>query len=248
MSRDYVFTAWTQPMPEEGKFKYICWGYEICPTTGKPHHQGYVILNRTHRIPSAKRIIGGGDDCHLENRRGSRDEARIYCQKDGIFTEKGIFESLTNAEILHKPIDWIKDNEPLMYCRYHRGIDRLNSNEGLKWRHLSVTILWGDTGCGKTRKVMEMDSVFKIDPPYNWFDGYNGEQILLIDDYRRGCIPRGMLLNLLDGYRLRLETKGAHTWALWNQVYITTNFNPEDWDTAILRRVTSVEAMGNTVP
>lgn len=248
MSRDYCFTAWSEPKPDEDKCRYYIYGREKCPRTGKEHWQGFIVFNRTHRIPGGKRIINGGDDCHLEPRRGSRREARDYCRKDGDFREYGELEAKTTKEILQMPINWIKENEPLMFCRYHRGIEKLHAVQGEKWRDVKVYILWGSTGTGKTRKVMEMDSVYKIDPPYTWWDGYCGEEILLIDDFRVGAIHRGMLLNLLDGYRLRLETKGGHTWALWKEVYITTNYNPETWDEAILRRVTSVEAMGNTVP
>lgn len=248
MSRDYCFTAWTLPKYDNDHCKYICWGEEICPTTGKLHFQGFVVFNKTARMPKAKEWIGAGSETHLESRKGSREQARIYCTKDYKFTEFGKFEALTISEILKKNIQWIKDNEPLMYCRYHKGIEKLQHKKGDKWRPVEVHVLWGKTGTHKTRTVMEMDSVYKIDPPYTWWDGYNGEEILLIDDYKTGHIQRGMLLNLLDGYRLRLETKGGHTWALWNKVYITTNFNPECWDDALLRRVTSVKAMGNTTP
>ena len=148
---------------------------------------------------------------------------------------------MTKENLFKQPIPYIKEHYPEFYCRYHKGLEKLNIDKGPKWRDLKVTILWGPTGTGKTRQVMEKDNVYKIDPPYKWWDGYEGEEILLIDDYKRGAIDRGFLLNLLDGYRLRLETKGGHTWALWSQVYITTNYNPEIWaDEAISRRVTSV--------
>ena len=246
MSRDYVFTSWTQPKPEFDKLKYVCWGVEQCPTTNREHYQGFIVFNRTHRIPSAKRILGGGDTAHLESRRGSREQAREYCRKgNGQFIEYGEYQKYTVTELLRMPIEYIMEYEPLMYVRYHRGIEKLHAHlKGDKWRDVKVYVLWGKTGTNKTRTVMEKDNVYKIDPPYSWWDGYGGEEILLIDDYKIGMIPRGMLLNLLDGYRLRLETKGGHLWALWKEVYITTNYDPEMWDDAVLRRVTSVSAMG----
>lgn len=244
MSRDWCFTAWTQPKFDEENCKYMVYGKEICPTTGKLHFQGFAVFKRTCRIPKGKEWIGAGKETHLEARKGTRREASDYCKKDGDYVEHGILEARTNEEILRLPVEQIKKEYPLMYCRYHRGIEKLQHNKGEKWREVKVHILWGPTGTGKTRQVMEMDNVYKIDPPYQWWDGYMGEDILLIDDFRIGNIPRGMLLNLLDGYRLRLETKGGHTWALWKEVYITTNFNPECWEEAILRRVTSVKAVG----
>ena len=60
MSRDWCWTAWELPKPDYDKCRYVCWGEERCPTTNKLHYQGFIIFNRTHRIPSAKRILGGG--------------------------------------------------------------------------------------------------------------------------------------------------------------------------------------------
>lgn len=239
-ARCWCFTAWTLPKPDESAYRYVCWGEEVCPKTDRRHYQGFIILNRTSRIPALKRILGSGDGTHCETCRGTRAQAREYCRKDGQFVEFGVFEALTVTEIIRLPLDKIKEDYPLIFLRYHRGIEKLNANRGPSWREVSVTILWGPTGSNKTRTVMEMDDVYKIDPPYTWWDGYQGEAILLIDDFRTGAIPRGMLLNLLDGYRLRLETKGSHTWALWSAVYITTNFNPEMWDDAILRRTKKI--------
>lgn len=245
MSRDWCFTCFDTEKElnfDKNNCRYIIYGRERCPTTNKEHYQGFAIFNRTCRMRKCKEWIGGGDTVHIEPRRGTRDQARDYCRKsDSQPFEWGQFDGMTKENLFKQPIPYIKEHYPEFYCRYHKGLEKLNIDKGPKWRDLKVTILWGPTGTGKTRQVMEKDNVYKIDPPYKWWDGYEGEEILLIDDYKRGAIDRGFLLNLLDGYRLRLETKGGHTWALWSQVYITTNYNPEIWaDEAISRRVTSV--------
>jgi len=246
MSRDWCFTSWDTDKElcfDKDKVKYIVYGKERCPSTDREHYQGFAIFDRTCRIPKAKQWIGGGDSMHCESRRGSRVAARDYCRKDGVVFEWGELGARCLKDVIRLPIKDIKECDPLTYVRYHRGIEKLNANVGEMWREVKVEVLWGPTGCGKTRECMK-EGTFKIDPPYTWWDGYAGEETLLIDDFRVGAITRGMLLNLLDGYRLRLETKGGHTWALWKKVYITTNFNPETWDDAILRRVTSVRALG----
>lgn len=243
MARDWCFTSYdTKELLKFDKdnCRYIIYGREKCPTTGREHYQGFAIFNRTCRMPKAKLWIGD-NGAHLESRRGTRDEARDYCRKDGDLVEWGQYDGVTKEELFKKPIPWIKEHYPEFYCRYHRGLEKLQANKGEKWRKVDVTILWGETGTGKTRQVMEMDDVYKIDPPYTWWDGYEGESILLIDDFKIGNIPRGMFLNLLDGYRLRLETKGGHAWALWSHVFITCNKNPATWDDAILRRVTDIK-------
>lgn len=241
MSRDYCFTAWEEPKPDYDKLKYIIWGKERCPTTDRKHYQGYAVFTRTHRIPGAKRIIGGGDNIHIESRRGTRQQARDYCAKDGDIIEHGRLEVLTVEEILNKDITFIKENYPLMYVRYFRGIAHLKLEKGENYREIEVYWLWGEPGTGKTRQVMEMEDVYKLDYPYKWWDGYEGEKILLLDDIKNTRdFDRNYLLQILDGYKLRLECKGSHTYAKWKKVYITSNYEPEIYDKAILRRITKI--------
>lgn len=244
-SRDYCFTAWQVPMFLECKIKYITWGVEVCPDTGRQHYQGFVILKSPQRLNAAKTIIGASKECHLEKKRGSRDQARDYCHKEcskeAPAFEWGQFDANTMESLFKKPLGELKSDYPEFYCRYYRGLERLQP-KGPKWRDVQVHVLWGESGSGKTRQVMELDDVYKIDPPYKWWDGYEGESILLIDDFQEGDIPNGELKHLLDGYRHRLETKGSHLWALWTKIYITSNYNPT-WIADIKglsRRVSSV--------
>jgi hypothetical protein len=250
MSRDWCFTAWEKPQFDEENVRYICWGLETCPTTDRKHYQGFAVFKRTCRVPKAKTWIGAGDKTHLEARRGTRVEARTYCLKDGDVYEWGEFEGVTKEQMFKFPINKLKREHPEFYCRYWRGLEKLQ-NKGPRWRQVSVTWLHGPAGCGKTRYAMEADEddVFKLDRPYKWWDGYEGEGTLVLDDVDEKDFVenRGLFLNVLDGYGLRLETKGSHAYANWTHVYITSNWNPhvhllkqEAWN----RRVTTVTRLG----
>lgn len=246
MARDYVFTAWKRPKWDEDCVRYICFGEEVAPSTGRKHWQGFAIFKRTCRFKKAKLWIGAGDDTHIECRKGTRDEARQYCAKEGSFEEWGIYEGVTKDDLFHWDIDKLKAEYPAFYCRYWKGLYLLNIDKGPKWRDVSVTWLWGVAGCGKTRYVMEMNNVYKCDD-LRWWDGYEGEYILLIDDVDIDDFSaRKKMLNILDGYRLRLETKGSHTYAKWGLVFITSNWDPSDLllDKAFGRRVTTVTCLG----
>lgn len=246
MSRDYVFTAWEEPNIDDEQCRYWVYGKELCPDTGRQHYQGFIIFTRTHRIPGAKRVIRAGDGVHLEPRRGTRSQAVEYCRKDGKFFEWGEFERLTHDQLFTQDLNFLKENYPAFFCRYYKGLQVLKSSGGTKWRDVEVHIIWGPTGTFKTRQVMEMKDVYKLDPPYTWWDGYFGEKILLIDDFKKGAINRGFLLNICDGYKLRLETKGSHCWADWNKVYITSNYDPANWlCEAMARRVTTIVDTSN---
>jgi hypothetical protein len=233
-NRDWCFTAWNEPQFNE-KMRYMVYGEELCPKTNKLHYQGFVMFKLQHRLKKTKELLECGVETHIEPRRGTRDQARNYCMKDNKYKEFGQFEPFSKEQLFKQPIPYIKENHPEFYCRYYKGLERLQ-DKGEKWRNIEVKYIWGCSGSGKTRMIMEMDNVYKIDPPYKWWDGYEGEDILLIDDFQEGQVERGYLLNLLDGYRMRLETKGSHTWAKWTKVFITSNFAPPV-DRAIQRRI-----------
>ena len=95
---------------------------------------------------------------------------------------------------------------------------------------MEVSIYYGATGTGKTRLAYESsDSVYKwnVDTP-EWWDGYDGERTLLIDEFY-GQLKPSRMLQLLDGYTCRLPVKGGFTYANWDKVYITSNAHPDCW-------------------
>ena len=61
-----------------------------------------------------------------------------------------------------------------------------------------------------------------------WWDGYDGDEILLIDDFY-GQIKVARMLHLMRGYQCRLPIKGGFTYAMWQKVYITSNTHPNMW-------------------
>lgn len=246
MSRDWCFTVFDMERFNfvEEKIKYVIWGREICPETKRKHLQCYAIFKKTIRIKGAQEALGIGKS-HMEMKRGTRDQARAYCMKDNDYEEFGSFDPITKEDLFRKSIPFLKANYPEFYCRYHKGLDRLQ-DKGIKWRDISVTWLWGEPGVGKTRFVMGMEDVYKIDDPYEWWDGYEGENILLIDDFDRGTIPRKRLIHILDGYQLRLPIKGAFTYANWTKIFLTSNHDPRQWIATTLgmtRRIHFVEEM-----
>ena len=103
---------------------------------------------------------------------------------------------------------------------------------------VKVYIFWGDTDLGKTYtafNIMDPGHIFKMDPPSVknsnlWFDGYEGERTLLLDEFKGDnycSIDR--LKTLLDVYKCRLDVKGSFSWAAWTTVIICSNYAPRDW-------------------
>lgn len=146
----------------------------------------------------------------------------------------------TDLEKLAEKLDKgakLEDLDTKEVIKYSKGIKEAlalrEKKTNNKWTEPEVIVLWGSAGSKKTKSVYDkegFENVYKLDKTNNevWFDGYAGEKVLLIDDFY-GWIPWGQLLNILDGYPLKLQIKGSHTWKAWEKVYITSNKPFEEW-------------------
>ena len=105
------------------------------------------------------------------------------------------------------------------------------------WRNVDCTLLHGDTGLGKTRWVYDnwlpLGSFWRLPAITTscWFDGYQGETHVLLDDFSGAPskVSVNLLLQMLDGYTQRLPVKGGFT--CWKPIHIaiTTNVHPNKW-------------------
>jgi len=216
--------------------RYICWGKEKCPKTNKIHYQGWLQLINKKTLGGVKRLLGT-KKIHLESCRGSEFDNNKYCKKDGVFKFKGKFicqGQRTDLEQIKKMID---ENEPTIkiaqnyfsdFIRYHSGFNKyaelVAKEQTKKFRKVKCTLINGPTNTNKTRRATEYtNDYYKIQgDQLNWFDGYQGEKTLIIDEYAND-VKITRLLALLDGYQLRLPIKGGFTYARWNKVIITSN-------------------------
>ena len=93
-----------------------------------------------------------------------------------------------------------------------------------------VVCLWGATGTGKTRFCYDqvMNSTVWSPGDFQWFDGYKGQEIVIIDDYR-GEYPIQLFLKLCDRYPMQVPVKGDFTNWIPKKIYITSNVKPDLW-------------------
>jgi len=228
------------------KFRYVVFQLE----TGEndtTHYQGYIEFSSPIRFNACKNIIGGNP--HIEKRQGTRDQARDYCMKDntrvpnsqpneyGTWSSGGAGTRNDIAQIAEefkagKRIRYIANEYPSVYVRYHKGLEKLHALMQPKRTAVPlITLLYGKTGVGKTRAIMAMPDVFKKDGSDQWFDGYGGENILLIDDLagKQSRMTLSFLLNLLDRYEVRLPIKGSFVDLAATSIFITSNIHPRLW-------------------
>lgn len=217
------------------------------------HYQGYILFKDRKRMSQVK-AVPFLRRAHLEVRRGTNEQAIAYCTKVqtavGPVVELGAKPTTGQGKSkkLAEACRQIRSGTAIRKLDAEFDIARVMQVRGLKelqadvrreqvcaYREVKVVVLWGPTGLGKTRYAYEMfgyENVFKLSQPAQgsnvWFDGYDAQRCLLIDDFE-GWIPYRYLLNLLDVYPMELAVKGSFVPALYSDVVITSNVHPIDW-------------------
>lgn len=96
-------------------------------------------------------------------------------------------------------------------------------------------VLWfhGDTGTGKTKKAVELAKSsglsWTIVDYYNgFFNGYIGEEFVIIDDIRAGTMRFELLLRITDRYPIHVNVKGSTMPWRAKVIIITAPVNPNE--------------------
>lgn len=237
---------------ENSFIKYIIYQREVAPTTGRHHYQGYVEFKKNLTIKQAKSVLND-DTVHLEARKGTQQQAIDYVSKlstaipetqftwgepgrQGARTDikKTKAALLSNIDSSTNVRDFAIAN-PDLYVRMHQGIDKLvYHHKKPRDFKTEVHIFWGVSDSGKTRKVYDdalasNQSVYKK-PNGQWWDGYEGQDVVLIDDYDSECVlPFREFLQLNDRYPHQVPIKGAFRQFTSKKIVYTSNQDPIDW-------------------
>jgi len=182
--------------------RFIIYGKEIAPTTGTPHLQGFVVLNSAKTVSATRKFLRR---CRIDVARGSVASNITYCSKSGDCVQRGDPPS-DPAEIGRAEIDrWNSawDSAKRGELEEIPADIRIRSYTTLKRIHqdymppveplVSVCGLWifGESGAGKTRAVLREFPTAFIKPRNNWWDGYQEEEVVLIDDIDKFDVALG---------------------------------------------------------
>ena len=254
---------------------YWCMADEI-GDEGTYHTHIYLHGVNAIRFSTIKGKFDGG---HFEMAKGTAQQNKDYVAKDGkwlndrkhetcvdgSFYEVGecpverqgkrndlddlyamIKEGLSNYDILEQNPSFMLNLDKIERARQVVNEERYRHD----WRELDVTYIYGTTGTGKTRGVMERygyESVFRVTDYLHPFDNYKGQDVIIFEEFR-SSIRVADMLNYLDGYPLELPCRYSNKVACFTKVYIITNIplseqytnvqkeSPETW-LAFLRRI-----------
>jgi len=230
------------------RVKYLVFQLEETQTE-KLHIQGYLELNEQVAMSTVKKLLTNekNSGIHIENRKGSAQEAANYC-KDPIkrYSETEFFEFGNISQqgkrtdlsemakiVKEKGLKAAINDNPEKYILYNRGLKELdffyNSNKAKK---APIVEWWyGSTGCGKTFSAMSSETPENIwisNKNLEWFDGYTNQKLAVIDDFRKDFCSFHELLRILDRYPYNAAIKGGFVY--WNpeRIIITSRASPEE--------------------
>lgn len=223
---------------------------ERCPDTKEIHLQGFVYFANARTLVAAKKwLTTKADFCdrvHLATMRGTVDQSRKYCSKEESRLDEGYIElgnqklgnqgrrsDISNAYDDLKEgmtlLDFLDSHAPV-YFKYNRAVERVMSLYDKPKRRSPMTVRYwfGGPNKGKTwlaEGYCGNRPFYKVTSP--WFCNYNGEDIMIIDDFHTEFLEYHFLLQLLDGSPLALPRKGVSPVPCKaTTILITSNLSP----------------------
>lgn len=222
----------------QGEASFYVVGQEIGEEKHTPHLQFWIEFKEKQ---SFKQMKGYFPKAWLAARKGTPDEAYNYCTKDEVFTEWGKrpaqgkrndFIEIRDA-IREDPTYDVMEHAPAMIARYPKFVEML-IDQSLGERNWQMEVYWfhGPPGSGKTREAY--DEAKRLGPVYSktasnqWWNGYVGQENVIIDDWREGNWPFGELLRVLDRYPHQVQKKGSAIQLVAKRIWITCPDRPEN--------------------
>lgn len=223
----------------ENLTNYMIVGEEV-GQQGTPHLQGYAELKRKMTFNKLKSVFLPLISPHIEKRKGSQKQAIEYCKKEGTYEEYGTrkkqgerndIKEITKMIKVDK-ISSLKDIIP--ECSNFQSLriaeKLLPIYESKRNSKPFVYYLYGETGTGKTRLAYSIlgEECYSHTDTGKFFNGYDGEENVLFDDFRKHSFQFNFLLRLLDRYPVSIEVKGGARQFKGTLIVITSDGPPEE--------------------
>lgn len=221
-TRTFVFTRFNlcpneeyQTLIQTAGVRFLAYGLETCPTTGRQHHQGWICFKNqisasTKSICKIAKQLG---NAHVEPMYGSLNQNNDYCSKESTLHKFGDEPKQGDRNDLKDVVKRIRDGEttseeicledPVYFHMYSRTIQKAEDiHLRKKFRQWQTKGIWyyGNTGAGKSHLAFEgfdPDTHYSKPLSDSWWDGYTGQRVVILNEFR-GEIPYSELLSLVD--------------------------------------------------
>lgn len=218
---------------------YTVYGKEV-GESGTPHLQGYSYFAQPKSLKQLKEWL---PRAHLEISRGTPEEAANYCKKDGDFQEfgeppmtkkrKGECGKEFWDDVLSKAkagrIDEIDSKVQVTHYRTLKAIKSDFAPMPADNEEIVNFWYWGPTGTGKSRTARDQFPGAYLKMCNKWWDGYNGEEVALIEDFDKSHAVLGHHLKIWsDRYSFRSEIKNHVAVLRPKTIVVTSNWSPDE--------------------
>lgn len=235
--------------PPKSPIRWIGFEPEI-GDSGTLHLQGVVVLGKRKTIAGLKKVPPF-KRAHLEVMRGRLEQSEVYCSKEGSFesygdrpkssVQKGADEKARHTHInsLAKSgdLDVIEELYPDVWRRDYKTLKLIASDYMMKPAVIDGDLenewIYGTTGTGKTKSAFErFPHAYLKKADTHWWDGYQGEETVIIDDFDKYFVKQGYHLKIwADRYPFMAETKGGSKMIRPKRIIVTSNYRIDDiWD------------------
>lgn len=226
-------------------YDYLVFGYELCPTTQREHLQGYVCFSS--QIGTAR--IGKRLGCKFIKMLGTPQQASDYCKKGGNFEEFGTLPATQSKnggdatkkkwlaiKDLAKNGDWetLENEHPREFVLHYQKLQQIHKDFRPKAPDNNKPCglwIWGPTGSGKSTMARSF-GVYYEKMCNKWWDGYRGEERVIIDDFDKSHSVLGHHLKIwADKWSFTAEIKGGAISIRPKKLIVTSNYHPEEiWE------------------
>ena len=245
--------------------RYFAYGDEVCPKTGRAHHQGWVYFAnpRTVSGKGLKAIIAlMGGNGHAEPMYGSLASNDAYCSKmnAGVLKEFGERPAQGTRADLKDVVERIQRGEdtsdniclsdPGYYHQYGRTLQKAEDIILRKRFRTEMTQgiwYWGGTGVGKSHTALQgynPETHYLKPLQDDWWDGYTGQETVILNEFR-GQIQFSELLSLVDKWPHYVKRRNREPAPfLAKTLIVTSALPPEDVYMAACSKVDNIAQLG----
>jgi len=224
---------------------YMIAGKEV-GDKGTPHLQCFVVYKVRTKFSTVKIQL---PTAHIEKMISTPTLASDYCKKDGDFMEFGELpkhwesgkgggqaKAANYRSCIDIAIDGdlndIIDVNPVAFVQHYHSFKRIKQDNPKKPENIDdVCGIWyhGEPGVGKSHKAREENPDFYDKPLNKWWDGYQNEPTVLLDDLslEHGNWIGYLLKRWTDKFSFPAEHKGTTVQIRPKKFVITSNYTIE---------------------
>lgn len=190
--------------------------YEMCNGTAQENKEYVSKTGKWEKHEKSETRVGGTFEEHGEipvERKGRKNNM------DDVYSM--IKDGYSNYQILEEMPEIMLAMDKVEMARQTIIQEQYKSS----WRDLKVTYIYGESGTGKTRSVMDAfgyPNVYRVTDYYHPFDNYKGQDVVIFEEFR-SSLRLSDMLNYLDGYPLELPCRYYNKFACYTNVYIISN-------------------------